>query len=91
MGQGVPTGYSRFLLPIALRQALQKHPLSCDLYPSAAGYYPLDFRRYAVPVSPTFLIYYCVGGSMNLHTEALFHPIAPRDNAQLNKQPDCHD
>ena len=64
----MPTGSSRFLLPIALLQALQKHPLSCDLYPVAAGFYHRDSRRYTNPPSPTFLIYYCISGEMNLLT-----------------------
>lgn len=75
----IPTGCSRFILPIAMRQALQDHPLSCDLYPSAAGFYPLDTRHYAIPVSPTFLIYYCIGGNMNLHTAAADWPVASGD------------
>lgn len=75
----IPTGGSRFILPVALRQALQKHPLSCDLYPGAAGFYPLDTRRYSCPASPSFLIYYCIGGDMSLQAADSSWTIASGD------------
>lgn len=75
----LPAGGSRFILPVALRRALQEHPLSCDLYPGAAGFYPLDSRRYPCPASPSFLIYYCVGGEMSLCAATGTWPVASGD------------
>ena len=75
----MPTGSSRFLLPIALLHALQKHPLSRDLFPIAAGFYLRDSRRYSNPPSPIFLVYYCIGGKMNLHTDAGDRPVVSGD------------
>jgi len=75
----VPTNWSRFILPVALRCALRDHPLSCDLYPCAAGIYSRDSRRYACAAQPYFLIYYCVGGNMNLHTATKDWPVASGD------------
>ena len=75
----IQTVGSRFLLPVALCRALQKHPLSCDLYPSAAGFHPRDSRRYSCPPAPTYLVYYCIGGEMRLITVDGDWPVASGD------------
>lgn len=75
----VPAGCSRFILPLAVRQALQQHPLSCDLFPCAGGYYSLDTRNIPIPPSPSHLIYYCVGGTMELKTAEKVWSVTPGD------------
>lgn len=75
----IPAGGSRFILPVALRQALQKHPLSRDLYPGAAGFYPHDTRCFHGPASPSFLLYYCTGGEMRVIADARSWPVATGD------------
>lgn len=79
----VPTRCSRFILPVALRQALRENPMSRDLYPCAAGFYPLDTRRYQCAPQPYFLIYYCVGGNIILHTASGDWPVASGDLAVI--------
>ncbi len=63
----IPTGCSRFILPVDLRRALQTHPLSCDLYPRAAGFYSQD-PKHGPFTSACFVIYYCIGGKLNLRS-----------------------
>lgn len=74
----LPAGSSRFILPMALRQALHKHPFSRDLYMGSAGFTRASMRS-APPAAPYFLVYYCVGGEMTLHTAGGDWPVVSGD------------
>lgn len=75
----LPPGCSRFILPVTMCRALEEHPLAQDVYPTAAGSYQLDTRRFACPPQSEFLIYYCTGGAMTLRTAEGEWPVGSGD------------
>lgn len=85
----IPAGGSRFILPVSLRQALQEHPLSRDLYLASAGFSPHDTRRFPGPSSPCYLLQYCLGGKVRVITAARSWSVTTGDLAVIPPNLNC--
>ena len=63
----LPTGSTRYLVPHFLREQLQQHPLSTDLYPISFGHYKdAAGHRMQRDDPDDFLLIYCIKGTARL-------------------------
>ena len=76
----------RFVAPTFLVKSLQTHPLTCECFPTAMGYYPSAVGHFMRRSHPDdYLLFYCVEGQGSLKVEEALFQIKAGDVVLLRQ------